>query len=186
MSADLNEMDEKLLELSDKGLSLKEIAEELEEPLENIRDAIVDNPDISKKLKKLALESKAFDMFEEGDSPKELVKNGFCAAERAEDLYQKYSELGNKDSSMEAKLATQIGLLGSRLAQLEIKILDSTLLPKTFECPSCSHEGEFGVALVCKRCENVTVHDPHPHPKITSTSRPLLDHLTGNSKNEED
>ncbi|MEF8873134.1 MAG: hypothetical protein V5A88_00515 [Candidatus Thermoplasmatota archaeon] len=185
MSAELDE--EELLELSDEGLSLKEIADELDKPVGKIRDIISGNPNMSERLKKMALESKAFEMFEEGEEPKELVKSGFCAADKAETLYQKYSELGKeeKERSMEDKLATQIGLLGSRLARLEIKIQDSTLLPKTFECPSCGHEGEFAVALVCKRCENVNIHDPNPHPKIMSNSRPLLDHLTTDSEEDE-
>lgn len=178
---------EKLFDLSEKDLSLREIARELESPLREVRDFIFKNPAISDRLKNLALESKAFEMFDEGEKAKDLVKAGFCPADRAHELYQKYSELNEEGGeNIEDKLATQIGLLGSRLSQLEIKIMDSTLLPKNLDCPNCSHEGRYAVALVCTRCENITLHTPDSHPQITSQSKPLLDHLTkGSDENDE-
>ncbi|MFP4608174.1 MAG: hypothetical protein ACOCTR_05120 [Candidatus Natronoplasma sp.] len=185
MSLDTEKDEERLIELSEKGLSLKGIAEEMDEPLEEIREFIMGNSNMTGRVEDLALESKAFDMFKEGKKAKELVSSGFCPADKAEALYEKYSNLEDMErKTIEDKLATQIGLLGSRLAQLEMKVMDSTLLPKTYECPTCGYEGKYAVALVCVRCENVNIHAPDAQPRITSTTKPLLDHLAGGSEDE--
>ncbi|GEM_PF-3042381 len=190
MGTDIEDKSERLVELSEKGFSLKEIADELDKPLEDIQKHIMGDPEMSKRLKTLALESKAFRMFEEGEKPEDMVKSGFCEADKAEVLFQKYRSIiseGKKSKrSMQDKLATQIGLLGSRLSQLEIKIMDSTLLPKTFQCPSCGHEDKYAVALICRRCENVNLHVPDPQIDVTSRSRPLLDHLTSDPEKKEE
>ncbi|MBS3816982.1 MAG: hypothetical protein KGY76_05405 [Candidatus Thermoplasmatota archaeon] len=165
--------------LDKDGITLQEISQEIDEPLEEIREQIIKDGRFSKSVKELALESKAFQMFDEGEGPGELVRTGFCSAEKAEMLLQEYSDLKfsketiKKEDDIQDKLATQIGLLGSRLSRLEIKIMNSVLLPKSFECPNCGHEGRYAVALVCKRCENVTPHTPDSMAEITQKGRVL-------------
>ena len=181
MSANLQDEEkvlERIIELDDKDLSLKGIAEKLDRPVKEIRESVIFSPDISERLKKSALESKAFEMFEKCKNPNELVKNGFCDLETAEAMYDKYISFGGGETDPEekeekSKLATQVGLLGSRLAQLEMKVLNSSLLPETLECPQCGHEGKYAVALVCKRCEKVTLKSLEKYPKDSSVAEPI-------------
>ena len=179
--------------LDGKDLTLKELAHELDETVEKVREAIIIKGDFSKKLKDKALESKAFEMFEEGGDPEDLVKSGVCSSKKAISLLQEYSDLTDqkevlKKADVQEKLATQIGLLGSRLSRLEIKIMDSALLPKSFECPSCGNEGKYAVALVCRRCEGIASYPIESYPEISHEGKTLRTFVAEERRdeNEED
>ncbi len=183
---------EMIKSLDSEGITLKEIAHELDEPVEKVREAIIRKVDLSKKLKEQALTSKAFEMFERGNDPEELVKSGLCSSQKAVKLFQEYFELADqkkmlKENNVQERLATQIGLLGSRLAQLEIKIMDSALLPQTFECPSCGHEGRYAVPLICSRCESIASYPLESYPEISHEGKPLRSFVAdeGNDEDEE-
>ncbi len=188
------EYTEKVAELDEKKLSLQGIAKKLDEPIEDIREIIITSPKMSERLKKIALESEAFDLFEKGKTPKRLVKEGFCDLERAESIYEKFlsfreTKEEDEDEKGYSKLSTQVGLLGSRLAQLEIKIMDSSLLPKTFECKNCGYEDRYAVAMVCKRCENVTLKTLDSMPKNIAQTKILSNNIISSdddSDGEED
>ncbi len=158
----------RLEELHRKGLSLYDIAKKIDEPVKSVRQYFLDNELFEDE--QLALQSKAFEMFDEGKTPVDLVKGGLCTAEEAGALLEKYTELTEKDLSeqdlkdLHNKLATQIGLLGSRIARIEIQVMNSLMLPKEIECPSCGHEGKYAVGVVCKRCGNVTAQTPQGFP----------------------
>ncbi len=179
--------------LDDEDLTLKEISHELDEPVEKVREAIIEKADLSEKLKDKALESKAFEMFEGGKDPGELVKSGLCSSEKAVSLLQEYSDLTDqkevlKEDDVQEKLATQIGLLGSRLSKLEIKIMDSALLPKSFECPSCGQEGRYNIAMICRRCESIASHPVESYPEISQEGNPLTNFVAeeNDEENEEE
>ncbi|MFO8109778.1 MAG: hypothetical protein R6U17_04565 [Thermoplasmata archaeon] len=111
----------------------------------------------------LTIQSKAFNAFEDGLLPSDLVKNEICTISEAKEMYERYLEFQDYETPedlMTAKLLTQIGLLGSRLARVEIKLLNSLLLPKSYQCKGCDHKGVFGVGVVCQRCGKVDVYTP--------------------------
>ncbi len=182
---------DRLKGLDEEDLSLKEIAHELDEPVEKVREVIIKKSDFSEELKDRALESKAFEMFEGGEDPEDMVKSGLCSSEKAISLLQEYSDMTDQKDVLEKddlqeKLATQIGLLGSRLSQLEIKIMDSALLPNSFECPSCGHNGRYSVALICKRCESIASYPLKSYPEITHEGKPLHNFVAQNEDDEEE
>ncbi|MFO7992464.1 MAG: hypothetical protein R6U61_09300 [Thermoplasmata archaeon] len=120
----------------------------------------------------LEKQGEAIKRFEAGKKPSDVVKSGVCDMDEAEFLYQQYKELkrfsegsgGDNISpdleNMVEKLSTQIGLLGSRLARIELKIMNSNLLPKTRKCSKCGKEGAYGVGAICTDCGNVDAHLP--------------------------
>ncbi|GEM_PF-6741299 len=119
--------------------------------------------DEDERKKEVTLQSKAFSEFEDGKMPADLVKEGICTISEAQKMYEHYMEFKEYESPedvMIAKLLTQIGLIGSRLARVEIKLMNSMLLPKTHRCKDCGHEGMYGVGVVCQQCGNVGVHTP--------------------------
>ncbi len=112
---------------------------------------------------KLSIQSRAFKAFDGGDMPSDLVKNELCTISEAQEMYERYLEFQDyevPEDRMTAKLLTQIGLIGSRIARLEIKLLNSMLLPKTAECKDCNYKGVYGVGIVCQRCGSVGVYVP--------------------------
>ncbi len=118
---------------------------------------------MNKRDEKIALQSKAFNLFEEGKVPVELVQEGICTKEEAKELFMSYQELLKCEVDKEVfneKLSTQLGLIGSRLAQIELKIMNSIFLPKSRECKNCDHTGIYGVGVVCQQCGSVEVHVP--------------------------
>lgn len=115
------------------------------------------------KTEDLTLQSKAFTAFDEGLMPADLVKEKICTISQAQELYENYLEFQGyevPEELMMAKLLTQIGLLGSRLARIEIKLLNSMLLPKAIKCQECDHTGAYGIGVVCHRCGQVDVYTP--------------------------
>ncbi len=178
-----------LKSLDEGDLTLKEIAHELDESVDKVRETIIKRSDISKDLKDRALESKAFEMFAGGKDPEDLVKSGLCSSEKAVMLLQEYSDLTDqkevlKEDDVQEKLATQIGLLGSRLSQLEIKIMDSLLLPSSFECPSCGHEGRYAIAMICRRCESIASYTLDSYPEISHEGKPLTTFVAEKDEDE--
>lgn len=111
---------------------------------------------------KILLQSEAFKEFESGKLPVDLVKEGFCTSEEASSLFREYGNLigvGMQCKSgdrMIEDLATQIGLLGSRLASIELKLINSIQIPKRRKCPSCKEQSSVGVGVVCRECGEVT------------------------------
>ncbi len=109
----------------------------------------------------ISLQSKAFKAFDDGLMPSDLVKKEICTISQAKEMYENYLEFQGyevAEDRMTAKLLTHIGLLGSRISRIEIKLLNSLLLPKTTKCKECDHSGSYGVGIVCKRCGNVDVY----------------------------
>lgn len=179
-------------EMHKEGLSLNQIADKLERDESGFKNYIIEEKLFSEELNELSLQSKAFKMFDEGKDAVDLVKEGYCTAGEAGVLMEKYSDLSeNEDQSeevkdMHRKISTQVGLLGSRVARLEVKIMNALLLPKTFECPSCGKKGKYEVGVVCDSCGKVTTYIPDEikdslSGKIVDTSV-----YVGNSDEEED
>ncbi|MFP4050152.1 MAG: hypothetical protein ACLFVB_00255 [Thermoplasmata archaeon] len=179
-------------EMRKDGLSLNQIADKLEKDENEFKNYIIKEKLLSKELYELSLQSKAFKMFDEGKDAVDLVKEGYCTAAEAGVLMEKYSDLsGAEDQSeqikdMHRKISTQVGLLGSRVARLEVKIMNSLLLPKTFECPSCGNKGKYEVGVVCNACGQVATYIPDVikdslSGKIVDTSV-----YVGNKEDEED
>ncbi|MFW6376089.1 MAG: hypothetical protein ACOCZJ_02900 [Thermoplasmatota archaeon] len=152
--------------MHEEGFSLDEIAEKLEKDKEAFKNYIINEKLLSGELNELSLQSKAFKMFDEGKDAVDLVKEGYCTAAEAGVLMEKYSDLSEAEDESESvkdmhrKISTQVGLLGSRVARLEVKIMNSLLLPKTFECPSCGNKGKYEVGVVCDSCGKVTTYIP--------------------------
>lgn len=153
-------------DMHNKGFSLDEIADKLEKDKNEFKNYIIEEKLLSKESNELSLQSKAFKMFDEGKDAVDLVKEGYCTAAEAGVLMEKYSDLSEAEDQseqikdMHRKISTQVGLLGSRVARLEVKIMNSLLLPKTFECPSCSNKGKYEVGVVCDACGQVTTYIP--------------------------
>ncbi len=179
-------------DMHEEGFSLNEIAEELEKDKDDFKNHIINEKLLSEELNDLSLQSKAFKMFDEGKDGVDLVKEGYCTAAEAGVLMEKYSDLSEaedeseKIKDMHRKISTQVGLLGSRVARLEVKIMNALLLPKTFECPSCGNKGKYEVGVVCDSCGKVTTYIPDEikdslSGKIVDTSV-----YVGNSDEEED
>lgn len=175
-----------------EGFSLDEIADELDENKDEFKNYIINEKLLSEELNELSLQSKAFKMFDEGKDAVDLVKEGYCTAGEAGVLMGKYSDLAEdedeseKVKDMHRKISTQVGLLGSRVARLEVKIMNALLLPKTFECPSCGKKGKYEVGVVCDSCGKVTTYIPDEikdslSGKIVDTSV-----YVGNPDEEED
>ncbi len=114
--------------------------------------------------KLIEIQSKAFNMFDEGKLPIDLVKEGVCTSEEAISLFKEYGDtissgqenIGQAD--MIEDLATQIGLLGSRVARIELQLLNALLLPKRIKCASCGHQGSYGVGIICGKCGEVNAY----------------------------
>lgn len=153
-------------DLYDKGFSLNEIADKIDKDEGELKNYIIEEKIFSEDLNDLSLQSKAFKMFDEGKDAVDLVKEGYCSAAEAGVLMEKYSDLSEFEEQteevkeMHRKISTQVGLLGSRIARLEIKIMNSLLLPKSFECPSCGNKGKYEVGVVCDSCGKVTTYIP--------------------------
>ncbi len=117
-------------------------------------------------------QSEVMKQFEAGRKPLDIVKSGVCGIDEAEFLYRQYTELKRFSEgvgrekvrpdleNMVEKLSTQTGLLGSRLARVELKILNSYILPKTRKCSKCGKEGPYAVGTICTDCGNVDAHLP--------------------------
>ncbi|MFW6195826.1 MAG: hypothetical protein ACOC5D_00695 [Thermoplasmatota archaeon] len=174
------------------GLSLNQIADKLKKDEDEFKNYIIKEKLLSKELNEISLQSKAFKMFDEGKDAVDLVKEGYCTAAEAGVLMEKYSDLSEaegqseKIKDMHRKISTQVGLLGSRVARLEVKIMNSLLLPKTFECPSCGNKDKYEVGVVCNACGQVTTYIPDEikdslSGKIVDTSV-----YVGNTEEEED
>ncbi len=120
-----------------------------------------DKAEVEKKT-----ESEAFKKFDRGKTPIDLVKEGICSTEDAERIYGRYMELADLERSesshedMIDKLSTQIGLLGSRLARVELQYSESLTLPKTRECGKCGNKTTYSVGVLCHKCGELDVFDP--------------------------
>lgn len=115
---------------------------------------------------KQAEETKAFKMFEEGHTPVELVKEGVCTSKEAEQVYKRYKKLESvgkpsySEEEMIDKLSTQVGLLGSRLARIELQLSESIHLSKTRKCGKCDELATYSVGVVCHNCGKLDAYDP--------------------------
>ncbi len=112
--------------------------------------------------KTIEMQSKAFNKFSEGKVPVDLVKEGFCTSEEASALFREYGDsigsgcLEILHEKMIEDLATQVGILGSRISRIELTLMNSLLLPKMRKCPSCDEKSEMGIGALCKKCGEVT------------------------------
>lgn len=112
------------------------------------------------------IEKEAFQKFDKGATPVDIVKEGICSSEEAKQIYRRYLELEDMRVSKMGpediieKLSTQIGLLGSRLARVELQLSESLLLPKTRECGKCGNKTTFSVGVLCHKCGKLDVFDP--------------------------
>ncbi len=129
--------------------------------------------------KVIEIQSKAFNMFDEGKLPIDLVRKGICTSEEASTLFQEY---GDTISSGCAKiehedviedLATQVGLLGSRLAKIELQLLNAILLPRKIKCSSCGNKVSFGVGVICSKCGEVNAYSEDDMENILHTGMKL-------------
>lgn len=152
-----------------QGKKASNIAEELGCDVEEVLKTIGLEEVISDVIPQKT-QSKAFEMFEEGKKPAELVKEGILTVDSAGLLYNKYIELekmvkpdGNKNESVE-KLSTQLGLLGSRLSRVELKVMNSILLPETRVCGKCGKDSSYGVGVVCSSCKEIDVIQDEKEP----------------------
>ncbi len=140
----------------------------------------------------IEMQSKAFKKFEEGKLPVDLVKDGFCTSEEASALFKEYGEtIGagcmevQHDKMIEA-LATQIGILGSRLSRIDLTIMNSLLLPKKRVCPSCKEKGELGVGVLCRKCGDVTAYWEEGMDSVLPASIKLEAYRPWDEEEEED
>lgn len=124
----------------------------------------------------IELESDAFRKFDDGMTPKDLVKEGFCTSEEAIELYKLYCKtvstvvpLGDMDTYKLNDIAEKIDLLGSRIAQLELQLMNSMLLPKKNTCGACGHKGPYGVGIICEKCNEVGAYTQEDMDGVVSS-----------------
>lgn len=62
------------------------------------------------------------------------------------------AEKYDRNKKIIEKLSTQLGLLGSRLSRIELKVMNSRLLPETHMCNKCDTDSVYGVGVLCSNC----------------------------------
>ncbi len=127
----------------------------------------------------IEIQSRAFRMFEEGRLPVDLVKEGVCTGEEASALFREYADViedgltNIRQDQLIEELATQIGLLGSRLARIELQLINAFLLPRRFKCASCGQKGSYGVGIVCEKCGEVNAYSERNPDELLPNSANL-------------
>lgn len=157
-----------------KGLSLKgeevsDIAKKMDCDMEDILK-IIGSEEVVTNVISQKKQSKAFKGFSEGKTPVDLVEEQLLNVDEAGLLYIKYEELSklgetkNDEKKSIEKLSTQLGLLGSRLSRVELKVMNSKLLPKTQKCSKCRSESSYSVGVVCSNCSEIDMLQDEKEP----------------------
>lgn len=156
-------------DLSLQGEEASDIAEKLNCEVNEVLK-IIGLEEIISDVVPQKTQSKAFEMFDKGKKPVDLVKDEILTVDEAGLLYNKFVELSKigtpedtKNESVE-KLSTQLGLLGSRLSRIELKVMNSVLLPKTRVCNKCDSKASYGVGVVCSKCGEIDVVQQEKKP----------------------
>lgn len=162
---DVKKVKDLLLEEEETSDIAKKLDCDFEEIQDVIRSEIVIADEISQEK-----QSKAFKGFSEGKKPVDLVEEKLLNIDEAGLLYKKYEELSklgetkNNDKKSIEKLSTQLGLLGSRLSRVELKVMNSKLLPKTQKCSKCNTNSSYSVGVVCSNCDEIDMLQDEKKP----------------------
>ncbi|MFO7792389.1 MAG: hypothetical protein R6W73_05325 [Candidatus Saliniplasma sp.] len=163
------DMVQKIKDLSLQGEEACDIAEKLNCEVNEVLK-IIGLEDIISDVVPQKTQSKAFEMFDKGKKPVDLVKDEILTVDEAGLLYNKFVELSKigtpEESEKESveKLSTQLGLLGSRLSRVELKIMNSVLLPKTRVCNKCDTSASYGIGIVCSNCGDMDIIQKEKKP----------------------
>ncbi|MGM0404702.1 MAG: hypothetical protein ACQEQM_00995 [Thermoplasmatota archaeon] len=159
----------KVKDLSLRGERASDIAKKLDCDVEAIQKVIGSEDVITEEISQ-EKQSKAFKGFSEGKNPVDLVEEKLLNVDEAGLLYKKYEELlklgetKNDEKISIEKLSTQLGLLGSRLSRVELKVMNSKLLPETQKCSKCRSESSYSVGVVCSNCNEIDMLQDEKEP----------------------